>query len=72
MSDLGYAVTAHRARGVTTETSHVVVTATTTRENFYVVMTRGREANHAYVEINRPDEDHHGSSRGSFPTPTEQ
>ena len=56
--DLGYAVTAHRAQGVTTDTSHVVVTATTTRENFYVAITRGREANHAYVAIDRPDEDH--------------
>ena len=56
--DLGYAVTAHRAQGVTTDASHVVVTATTTRENLYVAMTRGREENHAYVAIDLPDEDH--------------
>jgi conjugative relaxase-like TrwC/TraI family protein len=55
--DLGYAVTAHRAQGVTTDTSHVVVT-TTTRENLYVAMTRGRQENHAYVAIDRPDDDH--------------
>lgn len=56
--DLGYAVTAHRAQGITTDTAHTVVTATTTRENFYVAMTRGRNANHAYVAINQPDEAH--------------
>ncbi|MFA5607274.1 MAG: MobF family relaxase [Leucobacter sp.] len=56
--DLGYAVTAHRAQGITTDTAHTVVTATTTRENFYVAMTRGRNANHAYVAVDRPDDAH--------------
>ena len=56
--DLGYAITAHRAQGLTTDTAHVVVTATTTRENFYVAMTRGRDANHAYVATDRPDDTH--------------
>ena len=56
--DLGYAITAHRAQGVTTDTAHVVATATTTRENFYVAMTRGREGNYAYVAIDRPDDAH--------------
>lgn len=56
--DLGYAVTAHRAQGLTVDTSHVVVSSTTTRENFYVSMTRGREANIAYVALDKPDEVH--------------
>lgn len=56
--DLGYAITAHRAQGVTVDTSHVVTTATTTRENFYVAMTRGRWANHAYVAIDPVDDAH--------------
>lgn len=56
--DLGYAVTAHRAQGITTDTAHTVVTATTTRENLYVAMTRGRNANHAYVAVNQPDDAH--------------
>jgi ATP-dependent exoDNAse (exonuclease V) alpha subunit len=42
--ELGYAVTSHRAQGITTDTAHVVVASSTTRENFYVAMTRGREA----------------------------
>lgn len=58
LGGLGYAVTAHRAQGITTDTAHTVVTATTTRENFYVAMTRGRNANHAYVAVNRPDDAH--------------
>ncbi len=56
--DLGYAVTAHRAQGLTVDTSHVVVTGSTTRENFYVSMTRGRDSNIAYVALDKPDEGH--------------
>ena len=56
--DLGYAVTAHRAQGLTVDTSHVVVTGSTTRENFYVSMTRGRDFNIAYVALDKPDEGH--------------
>ena len=40
--DLGYAVTAHRAQGITVDTAHVLVEPTMTRENFYVAMTRGK------------------------------
>jgi conjugative relaxase-like TrwC/TraI family protein len=68
--DLGYAVTAHMAQGVTTDTSHVVVTSTTTRENLYVAMTRGREENHAYVAIDRPDDDHSQAHPGDNPDAT--
>ncbi|MFT8396637.1 MobF family relaxase [Propionibacterium sp.] len=68
--DLGYAVTAHRAQGVTTDTSHVVVTSTTTRENLYVAMTRGREENHVYVAIDRPDDDHAQAHPGDNPDAT--
>jgi len=56
--DLGYAVTAHRAQGITVDTSHVVVSATTTRENLYVSMTRGRDSNIAYVALDKPDDSH--------------
>jgi conjugative relaxase-like TrwC/TraI family protein len=56
--DLGYAVTAHRAQGITVDTAHVVVSSATTRENLYVSMTRGSEANTAYVALDHPDEVH--------------
>lgn len=56
--DLGYAVTAHRAQGITTDTSHVLADPSTTRENLYVAMTRGRHANLVYVATDRPDDSH--------------
>ncbi len=58
--ELGYAVTAHRAQGLTTDTAHVVVARGMTRENLYVAMTRGRHANTAYVALDRPDVAHTG------------
>ena len=67
--DLGYAVTAHRAQGVTTDTAHVLVEPTTTRENLYVAMTRGRESNQAYVVLDRPD-DHATAHPGYSPDAT--
>lgn len=56
---LGYAVTAHRAQGVTTDTAHVLVEPTTTREDFYVAMTRGKQSNQAYVILDRADDHAH-------------
>lgn len=48
--DLGYAITAHRAQGATVDTAHAVVSSPEmTREALYVALTRGREANSAYV-----------------------
>ncbi|MET0929002.1 MAG: MobF family relaxase [Aeromicrobium sp.] len=57
--DLGYAVTAHRAQGVTVDTAHVVAADRATRETFYVAMTRGRESNIAYVALEAGDDSHH-------------
>ncbi|QAY68755.1 conjugal transfer protein [Xylanimonas protaetiae] len=56
--DLGYAVTAHRAQGMTVDTCHVVVATGTSRENLYVAMTRGRHANTAYVALDNADDLH--------------
>ncbi|MEW1808360.1 MobF family relaxase [Pseudarthrobacter sp. NPDC080039] len=56
--ELGYATTAHRAQGITVDTSHTVVTqGRLTRELFYVGMSRGRTGNHAYVCENDPLDD---------------
>ncbi|NOJ61643.1 MobF family relaxase [Arthrobacter sp. 260] len=57
--DLGYAVTAHQAQGVTVDTAHMLVEPTTTRENLYVAMTRGRHSNTAYVALDRADDHAH-------------
>ena len=37
----------------------MLVEPTTTRENFYVAMTRGKHSNRAYVILDRPDEHAH-------------
>ncbi|SDO45088.1 AAA domain-containing protein [Cryobacterium flavum] len=62
--ELGYAVTSHRAQGITTDTAHVVVAPSMPRENLYVAMTRGREANTAYIAVDRPDVAHVGPRPG--------
>ncbi|MEJ1092947.1 MobF family relaxase [Microbacterium istanbulense] len=67
--DLGYAVTAFRAQGVTTDTAHVLVEPTSTRETFYVAMTRGRHSNRAYVTLDRAD-DHAQPHPGDDPHAT--
>ena len=51
---LVYATTAHRAQGRTVDTAHTIVDAATTRENFYVAITRGRRSNQVYVAVVRP------------------
>lgn len=69
--DLGYAITAHRAQGVTVDTAHVVVTESTTRESLYVAMTRGREASHAYVITHDADDNHGTPDAQEAPTAKE-
>lgn len=53
--ELGYATTAHRAQGITVETGHAVASPGLSRELFYVAMTRGKQANHAWVEFEDPE-----------------
>jgi hypothetical protein len=69
----GYAVTAHSAQGVTTDTTHAVLGETTTRQMLYVALTRGRHTNTAYLyertnehEHRREPSDHvHSMQRGT-------
>ena len=70
MGHLGYAVTAHRAQGITTDTAHVLAVASTTRENLYVAMTRGRQANLVYVATDLPDGSHDGPHPADNPDAT--
>lgn len=44
----GYAITVHSAQGATADITHAVLRDTTSREQFYVAMSRGRQANTAY------------------------
>jgi len=67
---LGYAVTSHRAQGMTTDTAHVVVAPGMTRENLYVAMTRGRDSNIAYIALDHPGVAHIGPRPGDDPDAT--
>lgn len=62
--DLGYAITSYRAQGITVDSAHVLADASMTRETLYVAMTRGREANIAYVAVDKPDPAHDGPHPG--------
>ena len=55
--ELAYATTTHRAQGITVDRSHVLAHAGMSRENLYVAMTRGRDANHVYVAVDSLDTD---------------
>ena len=55
--ELGYASTVHRAQGASVDTAHALVDPeASSRELFYVAMTRGKHSNHAYVMVPDPHE----------------
>ena len=49
--ELGYATTTHTAQGVTADTMHGLLAGNESRQQAYTMLTRGREANHAYVVV---------------------
>jgi DNA primase catalytic core len=49
--ELGYATTTHTAQGVTADTMHGMLAGNESRQQAYTMLTRGREANHAYVVV---------------------
>lgn len=50
-TELGYASTIHGAQGMTVDTVHGVVTGAESRQQLYTMLSRGRHANHAYVQV---------------------
>jgi conjugative relaxase-like TrwC/TraI family protein len=48
---LGYATTIHGAQGVSTDTMHGLVTGQESRQQLYTMLTRGRAANHLYLQV---------------------
>ena len=48
---LGYATTIHSAQGVTADTMHGQLTGHESRQQLYTMLTRGRAANHLYLQV---------------------
>ena len=55
---LGYATTVHGAQGVTADTSHTVTAGSESRQQLYVAITRGRQANHVYLNAAMDGDEH--------------
>ncbi|PKQ24865.1 MAG: transfer protein Tra [Actinobacteria bacterium HGW-Actinobacteria-5] len=56
--ELGYACTTHTAQGVTADTMHGLLTGAESRQQAYTMLTRGRDANHAYVVVVGDGDEH--------------
>ena len=70
---LGYATTIHSAQGVSADTMHGLATGQESRQQLYTMLTRGRLANHLYLQV-VGDGDPHTVIRPETvapPTPTE-
>lgn len=50
-TELGYATTVHAAQGVSVDAMHGLTTGDESRQQLYTMMTRGRLANHIYLEV---------------------
>jgi AAA domain len=48
---LGYASTIHAAQGVSADTMHGLASGQESRQQLYTMLTRGRSANHLYLQI---------------------
>ena len=48
---LGYATTIHAAQGVSADTMHGLFTGQESRQQLYTMLTRGRHANHLYLQV---------------------
>ncbi|MGV1009105.1 MAG: MobF family relaxase [Dermatophilaceae bacterium] len=56
--ELGYAATIHTAQGVTADTSHTLLTGSESRQLAYTAVTRGRVANHLYLQVVGDGDEH--------------
>jgi hypothetical protein len=48
---LGYATTIHGAQGVSADTMHGLLTGHESRQQLYTMLTRGRQADHLYLQV---------------------
>ncbi|MGD8202156.1 MobF family relaxase [Ornithinimicrobium sp. W1679] len=56
--ELGYACTVHTAQGVSVDVTHGLATGEESRQQLYTMMTRGRDANHVYLEVVGTGDEH--------------
>ncbi|WP_299520562.1 MobF family relaxase [uncultured Serinicoccus sp.] len=56
--ELGYASTVHTAQGVSVDITHGLATGQESRQQLYTMMTRGRDANHVYLEVVGTGDEH--------------
>jgi hypothetical protein len=55
---LGYATTIHAAQGVSADTMHGLATGQESRQQLYTMLSRGRHANHLYLQVVGDGEPH--------------
>jgi ATP-dependent exoDNAse (exonuclease V) alpha subunit len=65
---LGYASTIHGAQGVSADTMHGLATGQESRQQLYTILSRGRAANHLYLQV-VGDGDPHSLIRPETVTP---
>ncbi|WP_243763444.1 MobF family relaxase [Allobranchiibius sp. CTAmp26] len=72
-AELGYATTVHSAQGVSVDTAHGLAGGDESRQQLYTMLTRGKQANHVYLQVTG-NGDPHTMIRPELthpPTPTE-
>jgi DNA primase catalytic core len=50
-AELGYATTVHAAQGLSVDTMHGLATGEESRQQLYTMLTRGKVANHLYLQV---------------------
>ena len=65
--DLGYAVTQTRAQSITVDASMTVVTSSSSRDQLYVGLTRGKKENHLHIVTDQPAHDPRDRARPHHP-----
>ncbi|MEO6413158.1 MAG: MobF family relaxase [Pedococcus sp.] len=69
-TELGYATTVHAAQGVSVDTVHGLATGQESRQQLYTMLTRGRLANHVYLEVVSDGDPHNAIRPDSIAPPT--
>ena len=57
-TELGYATTVHTAQGVTADVMHGLATGDESRQQLYTMLTRGKHANHVYLQVVGDGDEH--------------